>query len=81
MKKLLIAVATIFTMNFFVCSQNAEAAVAVGKAPINISNPAQARMSARRAAQVVAIKNNGGKAPQVISESWNSSTGEYTIQY
>lgn len=79
MKKTFVIVSVILSM--FVLCFKVEAAVAIGKAPANISNPVQAKLMARRAAQVVAIKNNGGKVPQVISENWNPNTGEYTIQY
>ena len=81
MKKIIIILATIFAVNIFGGFSSTEAATAIGKSPANISNPAQAKLMARRAAQVIAIKNNGGKVPQVISEDWNPATGEYTIQY
>ena len=81
MKKIIIILATIFAVNIFGGLPSVEASTAVGKAPMNISNIVQAKLMARRAAQVIAIKNNGGKAPQVISENWNPVTGEYTIQY
>lgn len=81
MKKIIIILATIFAVNMFGGFSSTEAATAVGKSPANISNPAQAKMMARRAAQVIAIKNNGGKVPQIISENWNSFTGEYIIEY
>lgn len=81
MKKIIILLTMIFAVNIFGGFSSSEAATATGKSPVNISNPAQAKMMARRAAQVIAIKNNGGKVPQVISENWNPATGEYTIQY
>lgn len=81
MKKIIIILATIFAVNIFGGFVSAEAATAIGKSPANISNPAQAKLMARRAAQVNAIKNNGGKAPQIISENWNPVTGEYIIEY
>ena len=81
MKKIILIIVTILAVNIFGGFSSAEAAVAVGKAPENVSNPAQARMMARRAAQVIAMKNNGGHVPQVISENWDSASGEYTILY
>ena len=81
MKKIIIILATIFAVNIFGDFAPTEAATVIGKAPANSSSPAQARIMARRAAQVIAIKNNDGKIPQVISENWNPSTGEYSIQY
>lgn len=78
MKKLIIMMTIIFSVANF---HTAEATTAIGKAPTNISNPVQAKLMARRAAQVIAIKNNGGQVPKIISEDWNPSTGEYTIQY
>ena len=81
MKKIIIILATIFAVNIFGGFSSVEAATAIGKSPANISNPAQAKLMARRAAQVIAIKNNGGKVPQFISENWNPATGEYTIEY
>lgn len=81
MKKIILILATIFAVNIFGGFSSVEAATAVGKSPANISNSVQAKLMARRAAQVIAIKNNGGKVPQVISENWNPATGEYTIEY
>ena len=81
MKKIILILATMFALNIFGGFASAEAATAVGKSPVNISNPVQAKLMARRAAQVIAIKNNGGKAPQIISENWNPATGEYIIEY
>ena len=81
MKKIIVILATIFAMNIFGGLSSVEAETAIGKAPENFSNPAQAKIMARRAAQVIALKNNGGKLPQIISENWNPVTGEYTLQY
>ncbi|MBQ9441394.1 MAG: hypothetical protein IJU55_00065 [Selenomonadaceae bacterium] len=81
MKKIILILATIFAVNIFGGFSSVEASTAVGKSPANISNSVQAKLMARRAAQVIAIKNNGGKVPQVISENWNPATGEYTIEY
>lgn len=81
MKKIILILATIFAVNIFGGFSSVEAATAVGKSPVNISNPAQAKLMARRAAQVIAMKENGGKVPQVISENWNPATGEYIIEY
>lgn len=81
MKKIILILATFLTVNIFGGLQVAECSTAIGKAPTSVSNPAQARLMARRAAQVMAMKDNGGQVPQVISENWNSNSGEYVIQY
>ena len=80
MKKIIVILATVFAINFFNYSV-VEGATVTGKAPDGIANQAQARILAKRAAQVLAIKNNGGKVPQIISESWDSETKEYTIEF
>ena len=79
MKKTIVIITVIVSVIF--ASSDVEAATAVGKAPAGLSNPAQARIMARRAAQVIAMRDNGGKVPQIISENWNPETGEYTIEY
>ena len=79
MKKIFIAVVTLLALLIF--NPTADVAIAVGKAPDNITNKAQARILARRAAQIMAIKDNNGKLPQSISETWDENKGEYIIQY
>lgn len=72
MKKMFAILSAIFVLNFGV--SQVDAAVAIGKAPSGTIG-AQARILAKRAAQVVALKDNGGKNPKVIAESWDEKTG------
>lgn len=79
LKKVLTAL-VIMTCLFTATPHTSEAATAIGIAPVGMVG-AQARVMARRAAQVVAIRDCGGKMPQVISEAWNPNSGEYIINY
>ena len=66
--------------SIFCFASDVEAATAVGKAPANTVG-AQARIMARRAAQVIMMRDNGGRVPQIISEKWDETTKEYSIEY
>lgn len=76
-KKVLTAI-VIMTCLFTATPSTSEAATAVGLAPTGMVG-AQARVMARRAAQIIAIRDCGGKMPQVISESWDGN--QYIINY
>lgn len=78
-KKVLTAL-VVMTCLFTATPHTSEAATAVGIAPVGMVG-AQARVLARRAAQVMAIRNCGGRMPQIISEAWNPDLGQYIINY
>lgn len=78
-KKVLTAL-VVMTCVFTATLNTSEAATAIGIAPVGTVG-AQARVMARRAAQVIAIRNCGGRMPQIISEAWNPDLGQYIINY
>lgn len=78
MLKKVLTTLVIMTCLFTVTPSTSEAATAIGIAPTGTVG-AQARVMARRAAQVVAIRDCGGKMPQIISESWDGN--QYIINY
>lgn len=79
LKKVLTAL-VVTTCLFTTTPSTSEAATAIGLAPTGMIG-AQARVVARRAAQIIAIRDCGGKMPQIISEAWNPNSGEYIINY